>query len=221
MFGRLFGAVVKLFKGLAKGLIAFIVALAVGTPLNIAFGFISPQAIVLTGVIFSLILLAWSRSSRGWKLAGAVGFLAYVLMTLTSFPGLARLEDAAAAELNRKAEAMAQKLEMPKKVDCAEPFLDPKSGEAVKFYRINRDGAFECFDRAGVIGGDDLRHATKDTAYAVARLKPAPTPPPAGRPAPVRVAEAPPPKPAPTPLPPDTFRCDENEDAREACAKLR
>ncbi|HXK37292.1 MAG TPA: hypothetical protein VJ553_06955 [Candidatus Paceibacterota bacterium] len=241
MISRLVGSLSTLVRRLLKVFVAAIVALVAGGSLSSAFGLIDAKAFVLTGAIFMILITAFSRTlPRSYKLAVALPIFLYTLATLTAFPGLARLEDAAASELDRKAHQIAYSLEAPKETDCADPFLDPRTGEPVKFFLV-RDGKVQCFDRPGVMEGEDLRPATKEAAYLITHrqevpalpapvVEPAPTPTP---PAEIRMArnvlpEAVPveptpvvdPAPMPTPMPPGAIPCDRDARTRAICDRM-
>lgn len=241
MFSRLAGSLSTLVRRLLKVFVAAIVALVAGGSLSSAFGLIDAKAFVLTGAIFMILITAWSRTMpRSYKLAVALPVFLYTLATLTAFPGLARLEDAAATELDRKAHQIAYRLEMPHPTECTDPFVDPQTGQPVKFFRV-ANGSVECFDRAGVIGGEDLRPATKEVAYLITHQSipapapvVAPTPVPAPTPAEIQVAAYTPPEPepvvieAPLPIPSPipspkpilAVSCDRDEWTRKLCDRM-
>jgi hypothetical protein len=242
MFSRLVGSLSTLIRRFLKVFVAAVVALVAGGSLSSAFGLIDAKAFVLTGAIFMILITAWSRTlPRTYKLVVALPIFLYTLATLTAFPGLARLEDAAAAELDRKAHQIAYSLEAPKETDCADPFQDPRTGAPVKFFLV-RDGKVQCFDRPGIVQGEDLRPATKEVAYLIARQKDIPAAPllpvpiaptPAPTPSDVQMAsyEASPegapeppkptlPTPTPAPTPNGAIPCDRDAQTRAICDRM-
>ena len=236
MFSRVVGSLSTLVRRLLKVFVAAIVAIVAGGSLSSAFGLIDAKAFVLTGAIFMILITAWSRTlPRSYKLAVALPIFLYTLATLTAFPGVARLEEAFAGEVDRKAHQIAYTIETPKETECTDPFQDPKTGEPVKFFLV-RDGKARCFDRPGVVQGEDLKPATKEVAYLITHQKdpepivviePTPAPTPADIqmvtyvPAEVVPEASPMPAPTPAPTPLGAISCDRDEKTRAICDRMK
>ena len=180
MFSRLFGTLSTLARRLLKVFVAAVVSILAGGSISTAFGLVSPKAFAITGAIFVILLTALSKTlPKGYKIGIALPVFLFTLMKLTTFPGMARFEEAFASKIDNAVLQAAHKMEMPRTTPCTEPLIDQRTGEAVKYYRMH-NGTLECFDRSGVFEGEALRPMTLDVAYVATRQVPAPqpTPPP-------------------------------------------
>jgi hypothetical protein len=193
---------VRFFKIFLKLVVAAIVAFAATTGISVEAGLIDPKTF---GIFASIFLVAAALLSRRLASKHKVGIFVLLIVAWSAIramsPEAARVEDASGKSINIGASHVAHWVEMPKRMDCVDPFVDAKTGESVKYFRVvlpSRE--IVCYDRPGSIGGEDLRPITKEVAYMISQQKVAP--PPAilrtTPPAPPAVAVA---APAPTPTP--------------------